>query len=68
MKEVKKSWKGERASYGKTKRKNYRSNKYRTERKADTTKRPKPGSRSKAWVGAHTRKGKIKVRGHYRKL
>ena len=47
----------------------------RTSRKtgADKRKPPKPGTRSKCWVGAHDRKvrgkmNKVQVKGHFRKI
>lgn len=64
---AKKVWKGERASYSKVAKPNYRSNKYRTISGADQGKKPKSGARKRAWVGGYVRKGGVKVKGHYRK-
>lgn len=64
MAQSKGTWKKERASYSTTKKPNYRSNKYSG---GDSSKKPKPGTRQKAWVGGHKRNGKP-VKGHFRKL
>lgn len=56
------SWKKERASVSRS-GKRPRSNKYRPN--ADSSKRPKPGTRQKYWRGGHTKKDGTHVRGHY---
>lgn len=62
---MKKRWRGERASYSSTKKKNYRSNKYRTRLGSDKSR--KSSGRKKVWVGGYIKKNGTRVRGHYRK-
>lgn len=61
------AWKMERASVTLKGRSRPRSNKYRP-RPADTSRRPAPGRRQKAWVGGYTKANGTKVRGHYRSI
>ncbi len=57
-------WKLERASVNRS-GKRPRSNKYS---KSDSSKRPLPGTRTRAWVGGYDRANGTHVKGHYRRL
>ena len=57
------SWKMERASVSSQSKKRPRSNKYR---KNDGP-TPKAGSRSRVWVGGHSRDG-VRVKGYFRSI
>src|SRR5438067_1449818 len=59
------SWKMERASVTVGNRSRPRSNKYS---RSDTSRRPKPGTRERVWVGAYTRGDGQKVAGYYRSI
>jgi len=55
----------ERASVTVGNRSRPRSNKYS---RSDTSRRPKPGTRERVWVGAYTRRDGQKVAGYYRSI
>jgi len=59
------AWKLERASVTAKGESRPRSNKYA---ESDKDQKPKPGERTRAWVGGYTRADGKKVKGHYREL
>lgn len=57
------SWKNERASVNRKGSSKPRSNKYSSN---DSSRKPKPNTRSRVWVGGYTRADGTEVHGYYR--
>lgn len=60
------TWKMERASVSKKANNRPKSNKF--SRTGDSSKKPAPGSRTRAWVGGYTRADGSKVEGYFREI